>query len=358
MERIIKSNLTPLAFFEKDNLIIGLDGLRIKCIDINTNNTIKLRTIHRDLKTKLISNSQLLSRMYRLYPRACTINEDKIYFVLKGYLYSYNVRGNSLREVIKLTNGMSSPLSLCPYKGGVLFGEYLNNPKKEAVRILFADDQAQSAKVICIIDNIRHIHNVIQGSKSNEFIVFTGDDGDEAGIGLLEIGDKSSSFKFLVKGSQKYRGCVGSVFNEKLFFATDSPFEQNSLYCLDLNKTSLIKLANLPGTVIFGRTNNNYFYFSTSVESNLLKDSNGSNKVIKIDGKNGGILSKFSKIYALNLINQTLNIVDEAKKDFLGIHYFGFGTFLFSDCQGDTIVYSSKTLKKRKNRIYLKKLNN
>ena len=354
MNKVLKSNITPLAFFEKDQVLIGISGLSLKSGDLRTNKVKTLQKIERDFKTKTIAKSGLLSRMWRLYPRASCINGNIIYFVLKGYLYSFDKEVNSLRELMKFESGMSSPLSLCSYKDGVLFGEYYNNPNKNAVKVYYVDGSGLP-KVVCEIQNIRHVHNIIPGSKSDEFIVFTGDDGDEAGIALLNV--ESQSFKFLVRGDQKYRGCVGSVLNEKLYYATDSPFEQNSLYSLNLKDSSLLKLLDITGTAIFGRIISNHFCFSTSVESNLKKKPDGSNKIIKIDGKNGGILSKSSRIYTLNLETEKVNVIDGGKKDLLGIHYFGFGTFLFSDSDGKTVVYSSKTLKHKKHKIFFYDLN-
>ena len=347
----IKCNITPIGYFEKSNIVVGLKGLVIVVLDLNTKKIAKKNRIKREFKDRLISHFSLLSRAARLYPRASKINGDNIFFALKGRLDSYNVIENKLLDICKFKNGMSSPLSFVSFKDGVLFGEYLNNPNKEKVDIVFASNNG--TKVVYSLDNIRHIHGLVPCIGKNQFVVFTGDDGEEAGIGLLSINNDKPCFNYVLKGKQEYRGCTGAVFNDVLIYATDSPFIKNSVYSFSLNKNINNFFASVKGSVVYGHSTTQKFYFSSCVESNLKKNLDGSNTIIKTDGINGGILSKTSELSCFDSFNNSIEIIDSGKKDILSIHYFGFGSFLFADSDGDKVVYYSKTLKRKKKRIYI-----
>lgn len=152
-----------------------------------------------------------------------------------GYIYRYSVTDNNIEIEHKFTQGMNNPLSFSSrYDGNklvdLLYGEYMWNKTKEPVSIYRRTDGNWNKVFSFPTDTISHIHNIFFDKFKNRYIILTGDDDSESGIWEADI-----NFEYvrpIIKGLQKYRACIAYPTKDAIYYATDTPLEQNYLYKL------------------------------------------------------------------------------------------------------------------------------
>lgn len=315
--KILEVTSSGLLHFKHMNFSISFsDDLRQ-----SRGNSVELK-----LKFKrILSRFRLFSRLFRLEPRCIVRLLDAEFLVcLCHQLWILNAEKRSITSVWSARTGFSTPLNLSSDGENVYWGDYGNNPGRENVNIYRMNKEHEID--ICYSfssGSIRHIHNIIYDRSLNKYWVLTGDNDKSSGIYLAAI--DWSEMKPIKVGKQEYRAVVGFPYRDGLLYATDSIMNENFVYYLNLKDNSVIRLALLNGSCIYGTENRNAFFFSTTVEP--------------VEGR--GFFSMFTYRLGLGIKNNKVHlvrvdkitnkveIIREFTKDILPMKLFQYGSIMF-----------------------------
>jgi hypothetical protein len=149
--------------------------------------------------------------------------------------------------------------------GQVFWGEYFDNPRRDEVYIYASADQGMTWQIAYTFGRgaIRHVHNVLYDRWENCLWILTGDYGAECRI--LRASLDFSTLDEVVAGSQQTRAVAAVVNEDGLYFASDTPLEQNFIYHLS-RRGRLERLMALPSSSIYACRNRSGMFVSTMVE--------------------------------------------------------------------------------------------
>lgn len=141
-------------------------------------------------------------------------------------------RDRRFRAAFRIPRG-TRPLALAAAPNGwAYFGEYFDNPDRTAVHVYGSPDGIAWRPVYTFpAGAIRHVHSVTYDRSAECFWVLTGDEGDECRI--LRANLDWSAVDTVLAGGQQARAVTVVPLDDGLYFATDTPFEQNYIYRLD-----------------------------------------------------------------------------------------------------------------------------
>ncbi len=149
--------------------------------------------------------------------------------------------------------------------GRIFWGEYFDNPKGDAVHIYGSEDRGATWKVVYSFEKnaIRHVHNIAHDRWANCFWVLTGDVGAECRVvrASLDFGRVES----VISGNQQARAVAAVPKEDGLYFASDTPLEQNYIYKLD-RQGGLSRLGKIHASVLCGGAVSNAMFFTTMIE--------------------------------------------------------------------------------------------
>jgi hypothetical protein len=153
--------------------------------------------------------------------------------------------------------------------GSVFWGEYFDNPERDAVHIYGSDDRGASWKVVHSFEKqaIRHIHNIVCDYWENCFWVLTGDVGPECRV--LSASLDWSRVESVISGNQQARAVAAVPREDGVYFATDTPLEQNYIYRLD-RRGGLHRLAEIHASVLCGCAVGDAVFFTTMIEQSAV----------------------------------------------------------------------------------------
>jgi len=149
--------------------------------------------------------------------------------------------------------------------GTVLLGEYFDNSQRDEVHIYASSDGGMTWNIARTFPkrSIRHIHNILYDRWENCLWIFTGDYGSECRI--LRASADLRTINEAVAGNQQARAVAAVVHESGLFFATDTPLEQNYIYFLS-RAGRMKRLLAIPSSSIYGCLNKTGMFFSTMIE--------------------------------------------------------------------------------------------
>src|SRR5882724_3335836 len=149
--------------------------------------------------------------------------------------------------------------------GRVFWGEYFDNPERDAVYVYGSHDRGASWKVVHTFEKgaIRHVHNIVYDRWAACFLVLTGDVGAECRI--LRASLDWSRIESVISGNQQARAVAAVPREDGLYFASDTPLEQNYIYRLD-RQGNLKRLAEIHASVLCGCVVGDAVFFTTMVE--------------------------------------------------------------------------------------------
>lgn len=149
--------------------------------------------------------------------------------------------------------------------GRVFWGEYFDNPGRDAVHIYGSEDRGASWKIVYSFEKsaIRHVHNIVYDRWADCFWVLTGDVGDECRI--LRSSLDWSRVEFVISGNQQARAVAAVPKEDGLYFASDTPLEQNYIYKLDRHG-NLARVAEIHASVLCGCVVGDAVFFTTMIE--------------------------------------------------------------------------------------------
>lgn len=184
---------------------------------------------------------------------------------LPGAIATLRPGEKQFRVTHSLSRG-TRPLNIAVSPDGRAFwGEYFDNPQREAVHIYGSDDRGSTWKVVYSFkkNSIRHVHNIVYDRWENCFWVLTGDIGPECRI--LRASLDWSRVGPVISGNQQARAVAAVPREDGLYFASDTPLEQNYSYKLD-RQGNLTQLSKIHASVLCGCALGDSVLFTTMVE--------------------------------------------------------------------------------------------
>lgn len=276
----------------------------------------------------LLMGFRRCSRLFRLDIRAAAVAENKIYYAIRGNLLSYDLENRKHNTELTFRKGMSAPLGIahiqdiCGFDDQICLGEYFANPDREKVRIWSNSSGIWEVAYTFPPGSVRHIHGIVPDSYRNCVYILTGDSNNESGIWVAENNFKD--VRILVGGNQQMRCCVLQPRKDAILYATDSEYETNRLYKMQLEGDRPISreiLSEIDGSVIHGYVfDKEMLYFSTTVEPDK-----------------GGIHSNKVNVYALDADMRLFKILSD-EKDRLDPKLFQYGFADIIKCDGKLYI--------------------
>lgn len=281
----------------------------------------------------IMKSTRAAERVLRYEPRAAfQIDDENFAFALHGAVYNYSVKKNIITAEHYFAKGMNNPLKFCvryDENGNIveaLYGEYIWNTENGSVSIYRYRNKIWSEVFVFPSNSIKHIHNIVYDQYKDRYLILTGDSDSESGIWKADTDFKN--VELIISGKQIYRACVAYPTKNGIYYATDTPLEQNKLYKLYENNdgsVSLDKIYDMPGPCIYGIILDDNLFMSTSVE--------GDPSVGKFRYRLSYRLGKGVKDRNVHIIKCSVegNVSEIAsfKKDILPMWLFQFGNALF-----------------------------
>jgi len=219
---------------------------------------------------KLTSASRLGFRLVRDgFHALAVLPSGEIIAALPGAIASLCPGEKEFRVTHALQRG-TRPLSITAAPDGrVYWGEYFDNPERDAVHIYGSEDRGASWRVVHSFEkkSIRHVHNIIYDRWADCFWVLTGDVAEECRV--LRVSRDWRKVETLLRGNQQTRAVAAVPREDGLYFASDTPLEQNYIYKLD-RRGSLARLSEIHASVLCGCAVGDAVFFTTMVEPSVV----------------------------------------------------------------------------------------
>jgi hypothetical protein len=168
--------------------------------------------------------------------------------------------------------------------GRAFWGEYFDNPQRDEVYVYASRDQGLTWQVAHTFRRgaIRHVHNILYDQWEDCLWIFTGDYGAECRIlrARLDFGTVDE----VVGGNQQTRAVAAVMHEDGLYFASDTPLEQNYIYHLS-RRGRMLRLGGIPSSSIYACRNSVGMFFSTMVEPSEVNSS----RCVRLLGSGDGV---------------------------------------------------------------------
>ena len=320
------------TIYIEDQIRIEYKRGKIFCI----NNLTDQRLLQYDFGStafeKLVCSIPILERLFRLEPRhAVRWTKSEFLISLRGHLYKIDVASGVVEKVFSYAKGTNNPLHFCQYvRNGIqemAFGDYNGHDENGCVGIYRYSNKGLDKIAAFVKNQVDHIHRVEFDQHRDCYWIFTGDKNSASGIWHMDY-DGGAINPFLV-GDQKYRACVAFIENEKILFATDTPFEQNHICSIDIAHKHIDTLCAIPGPCIYGTIVPNgetsIYCISTSVEP----DNSLPKYIYRVTYKLGaGVTDRYSYVLTGNA-EEGFHKIWKTRKDILPMGLFQFGNHRF-----------------------------
>jgi len=215
---------------------------------------------------KLSVLNRLTARLFRDgFHGLAFVPSGTIVTAVPGAIATMKANETKFRRTFTIVRG-SRPLHITAVPGGRFFwGEYFGNAARDGVHIYGSADGGMSWDVAYTFPKraIRHVHNIVHDPWQDCLWVLTGDYGDECRI--LRASYDFTSLEVVLQGKQQARAVAAVPTEDGLYFASDTPLEQNYIYHLGRDGT-LSCLAPVSGSSIYSCRVGSQVFFSTMVE--------------------------------------------------------------------------------------------
>src|SRR5579885_945401 len=215
---------------------------------------------------RITSSTRLTFRLFRDGFHALTVlPTGHIVGAVPGKIVTLSP-GEKRFHVTHLLSRGTRPLHITAGKNGrVFWGEYFDNPQRSEVHIYGSDDYGDHWEPVYTFPagKIRHVHNAVFDVWGECYWVLTGDQGAECQI--LRASFDFVTVETMLSGSQQVRSAAFIPTPDSLYFSTDTPFEQNSIYRLE-RTGKLSAVTSICGSSIYGCRVGQSMFFSTMVE--------------------------------------------------------------------------------------------
>ncbi len=284
----------------------------------------------------LLAKITLTERLLRLEPRfAYPCTDDKFYLSYNGKLYMVDQTTGALKELFAYREKMHNPLNVCLARGlsgfenGLYFGEYWGNTDKQEVSIFVANEETCKKIFTFPAGAVTHIHGVVADYERGRMLILTGDSDSESGIWMAR--DNFSVVERLCGGSQQYRSCCAYFCEGGIYYATDTPLEQNYIYKYSEDTRSVSVFKKISGPCIYsmdfvGKDGKKYYAFATSVEPDSRFVGGWKYRLSRKPGP--GVSDNCSHLYITDF-SAVFYEIEPFQKDWLPYQLFQFGNIRF-----------------------------
>ena len=273
----------------------------------------------------LSSRSKLGFRLLRDGFHALTLTHGgNLIAAVPGAIATLCAGESEFRVTHRLQRG-TRPLHITAVPDGrVFWGEYFDNPHRDEVHIYSSDDGGLTWGIAHTFParSIRHVHNIVYDCWDDCLWILTGDNGSECRV--LRASPNFRSFDEVLCGNQQARAVGAVVVEDGLYFASDTPLEQNHIYLLGRD-ARLHRMAPIPSSSIYGCRNRNGIFFSTMVEPSLINQS----RAVSVFGSQDGI---------------SWNQLVEWQKDKWSHKFFQYGNAFLPDGNNTTNFLAASTM--------------
>jgi hypothetical protein len=228
------------------------------------------------------------------YHALAILPRENLVAAVPGAIATLPAGESEFRVTHRLQRG-TRPLHITATSDGrVFWGEYFDNPQRDEVYIYASLDEGMTWQVAHTFarGSIRHVHNVLYDQWENCLWIFTGDYGAECRILRASLDFKTVDE--VAGGDQQTRAVAAVVNEDGLYFATDTPLEQNYIYYLS-RRGRVLRLGTLPSSSIYACKNRSGMFFSTMVEPSEVNPSPWVNLLGSGDGAEWASLARWRK---------------------------------------------------------------
>ena len=165
----------------------------------------------------------------------------------------------------QITRG-TRPLNLTVTRDdGIFWGEYFDNSERAEVHIYGSRDRGETWQVVHTFPKgaIRHVHNVLYDKWADCLWVLTGDYDQECRVVRASCDWKE--VQSVLCGNQQARAVAMVPTKDALYFASDTPLEDNFIYRMERNGR-LDRLDHINNSSLYGCRAGRFLFFSTMVE--------------------------------------------------------------------------------------------
>ena len=199
------------------------------------------------------------------YHALAGLPDGRLAAVFPGVIGVLPPGGSRFLRSCKVPRG-TRPLALAATPSGHLFwGEYFDNARRDAVHVYGSADGGVSWEIVYTFPPgaIRHVHSIIYDPHVRCLWVLTGDEDSECRI--LRASPDWSAVETVLAGGQQTRATMLVPREDAVYFATDTPFEENHIYRL-ARDGHLTRLGSMAGSSFWACAVNRALFFSTAVE--------------------------------------------------------------------------------------------
>lgn len=273
----------------------------------------------------LTSGTALSSRLVRDgFHALAVLSEGNLIAAVPGMIVTLPSGEEQFRISHRLTRG-TRPLHIAAsHDGRAFWGEYFDNPGRSEVHIYASTDGGLTWSVAYTFDkgSIRHVHNVVFDKWENCLWIFTGDYGNECRI--LRASLNFEVIDEVLAGNQQARAVAVVITEHGLYFASDTPLEQNYIYHLD-RRGNVRTLSVISSSSIYGCRNQSGIFFSTMVEPS---EVNPATSVTLVGSEDGAIWETLA----------------DWRKDRWSMKFFQYGNAFLPDGNNTTDLLAVSTI--------------
>ena len=271
------------------------------------------------------SRNSLSSRLFRDGFHALAIHpHGNLIAALPGVIATLQAGEKEFCISHRITRG-TRPLHITGTPDGRIFwGEYFDNSGREEVHIYVSEDDGFTWHVGHTFPkhSIRHVHNICYDQWEDCLWILTGDYGSECRI--LRASLDFSRVDEVLAGNQQARVVAAILTASGLFFASDTPLEQNYIYLLD-RQGHVSRICAIPSSSIYGCQNRDGVFFSTMVEPSNINQT----KDVHLLGSVGG---------------DPWNTIATWRKDRFPMKFFQYGNAFLPDGDNHTDLLAVSTI--------------
>ena len=244
----------------------------------------KVATYYPGIRRNLTSRFRLSSRLFRDgFHALAVLPSGNLVGAVPGAIVTLGRGSQRFQVTHRITRG-TRPLHIAATPDGrVLWGEYFDNPERSEVYVYQSRDQGLKWEVAHTFPagSIRHVHNILYDKWEDCLWILTGDYGSECKI--IRASRDLPAYAEVVSGNQQCRAVAAVVSAEGIYFASDTPLENNSIYLLE-RSGRIHTLDTVSSSSIYGCRNRSALFFSTMVEPSNVNLSNQ----VKVIGSHNG----------------------------------------------------------------------
>jgi hypothetical protein len=215
----------------------------------------------------LASRNRLSSRLLRTgFHAVFFLPSGRIVAILAKAIAVLEPGEKEFKTVWRVKRG-TRPMGMAVTPEGWLFwGEYFANPDREEVYVYGSTDEGISWEVVYTFPKgaIRHVHNVLYDPWEDCLWVLTGD--EEAEPKIMKADKEWKEIEVVRQGDQQSRA-VNMIFKgDEIYYATDTPHEQNRIYRMERATGRMEGVAEVTGPSMWSCKAGGCMFFSTASE--------------------------------------------------------------------------------------------